>query len=245
MSILASELIQYNAASMPEADTGVSGGAIDLTARPDLAQFAANAVAAVISDGADTRTVTVYGRNAAGVYVSEAIVLNGAVEVLGTTTFERILKVVLSATSATRTVLVKQGTGGVTKATIGPNETTRAALFIESASGAGILIRYMKTFWKNTNATLTLTAASMKLTADPAARIRIGCAPSVGDTATSATRLTAPASVTFVDDNVAQGVPGGSLAAAAAIGVWVECNLPANDPANKSTFTTELSGSTT
>jgi hypothetical protein len=222
-----------------------TGGAISTTSRPSLTQWAANNIAQVLSDGADTRTVTVTGRNTAGAIVTDAIVLNGATPVNGVVTFERVVKIVTTALAA-RTVSIKEAAAGTIRATIPPTpELETRILFYDSASGAGILIRCEKTFFKNNHGTLTLTNAAIKLTADPAARIRIGCAPTKGDSATTANRLATPASVTFVDDNVSQAIPTGALAAGETIGVWAELNLPANDPANKSTWTQELSGSTT
>lgn len=244
MSILATELLLMSSANMPESDATTSGGAISTTSRPSLTQWAANNVAQVVSDGADTRTVTITGRLTTGAIDTEALVLNGTTPVTGAKTWERVLKAVIGATSGTRTVLVKEAAGGTTRATIGINEDTARILFYDSASGAGILIRYEKVFWKNTNGTLTLNAAAIKLTADPAARIRVGCAATKGDSGSVANRTTSPG-VTFVDDNVSQSIPTGALAAGETIGVWVEQNLPANDPANKSTFTLELSGTTT
>lgn len=161
---------------------------------------------------------------------------------VGAKTFERLLTLTLSAADAARTVTVRQGSGGPTRATIGPNEVTRTTLFRRSASGAAAITRYEKVFARNNHATLALTSAQVTLTADPDARIRIGLAPAVGDTATVANRTTAPTGVTFVDDNVAQSVPGGSLAAGAAIGVWIEQALPPNDVAHRTTFTLQLSG---
>jgi hypothetical protein len=242
MSIIAAELIAYGSASRPSDDSSTTGGAIATTDRPDITQLTANAVIAVISDGADTRTVTVQGRNAAGAVTQEVLNLNGAVEVVGAVTFERILTLTLSGADGSRTVLVKQGSGGATRATLLPNDLTRTTLFRQSASAAGTVIRYEKIFWKNTNGTLTLNAAQMRLTADPDSRIRIGCATAINDTGTVTNRITAPGGVTFVDDNVFQGVPGGVLTAGDRIGVWVEQNLPGSDIAHRTTLTTELSG---
>jgi hypothetical protein len=242
MPIVATDLIAYGSANRPSDDVTTTGGAIATTDRPDITQLTANALIAVISDGADTRTVTVQGRNSAGGVVSENIVLTGAVQAVGSTTFERILTITLSASDATRTVTVRQGAGGATIATIGPNETTRTAFFRQSASEASIAIRYEKLFWKNNHATLTLNSAQVRLTADPDARVRMGLAPAINDTATIANRKAAPAGVTFVDDGVYQSVPGGALTAGDRIGTWLEQNLPANDTAHRTTFTTELSG---
>ncbi len=244
MPIANTDLIEHAAASMPEDDVSTSGGAIDTAARPDLTHLTANAVIAAISDGADVRTLTITGRLASGAIDTEAIVLTGAVEVVGAKTFERILKAVLSATDGARTVTVKQGAAGATRATIGPNETTRRLLFYDSASEAGATTRYEKTFLKNNHGTLTLNAAAVQLTADPAAKIKIGVAAAKGDTVSVANRKTAPGGITFVDDGVSQNVPTGVLAAGEAIGVWKELALGASDAPNKTTYTTQLSGTT-
>ena len=242
MSILTTELIAYASASHPSDDVSTTGGAIDTNIRAEFTQFSAPAKLALISDGADTRSVDVVGRVASGVLTSETVVLTGAVEVLSVATFERILSVVAQTTSASRTVLAKQGSGGSTIGTINLNEKGFTAFFISSFSTTGTQTRFEKIFLKNTNATLTLTSSIVTLTADPQARIRIGVAASVDDTATVANRLTS-SGVTFVDDNVDQNVPGGgNLAAASRIGVWVEQALQASDAAFKTTFTTRLQG---
>lgn len=244
MPIVATDLVRYSPASVPEDDTSTSGGAIDLTSRPEITQFGANAVAAIVSDGADTRSVTVTGRNAAGAIVSDVLVANGTTEVVGAITFERIHKIV-TTTSATRTITVRQGAGGATVATIAVNEIKRHINFQQSSSAATQKIRYEKIFWRNNHATLALSGAQVTLTADPVARIRIGLATATADTVSVANRLTAPGSVVFVDDSVAQNVPGGgNLAAVTAIGVWIEQTLAINDTAQRSTYTTQLSGTT-
>lgn len=245
MSIVGSDLKFYAAASRPEDDASTTGGAITTAVR-FLTQFSGNAVAAVISDGADTRTITITGRLTTGAIDTEVLTLNGAVEVVGAKTWERILKAVASGTSGSRTALVKQGSGGTTRGTIGINETEVTILFklASSSTSAGKTL-YEKLFAKNTHGSLTLTTAALKLTADPSAVIKIGGAPSVDDSATVANRTTAPSSVTFVDDNVSQALPGSALAAGSAIGVWASLTLAQNNAPIKDTFTTELSGQTT
>ncbi len=244
MPIVTADLIAFSPASVPEDDASTTGGARSTVSRPTLTQMTANAVIAAISDGADTRTLTVTGRLASGAIDTEAIVLTGAVEKLGLKTFERVLKLVLSATDASRTVTVKQGAAGATIATIVPNETTRHISFYDSTSGASPTVRYGKHFWRNAHGTLTLNAAKVTLTADPAAKIEIGLAAAVDDTVSVANRLTAPGGITFVDDNVEQTVPGGALAAGAAIGVWVKQSLGASEAPQRSTFTTRVAGTT-
>lgn len=243
MSIAAADLLLYGSASRPEDDTSLTGGAVTLEHRPEYTELTANAVIAVISDGADTRTVTVKGRNAAGAVVSDVITLNGAVEALGVVTFERIQSVIASATSASRTVTVKQGSGGATKGTIPVNEIGFYRLFLNSASESGIATRYEKVFWRNNHATLTLNAALVRLTVDASAKIKIGLAATKGDSATIANRKAVPAGISFVDDNVDVSVPGTILEALTNIGVWIEQTLSASDIAYRSSFTQRLSGS--
>lgn len=244
MPVVASDLVAWCAANNPTADTGTGGGAISTTVQPRLTQFSANALVSVESDGSDTRNVTITGRLASGVIDTEVLALNNTTPVVGAKTFERILRVVAASASGTRTITIKQGSGGTTRALILPNEQETRVKFYDSTSEASTAIRYEKSFLKNQHATLSLLSAVVTLTADPASRIRIGVAATVGDTATITNRKTAPAGITFVDDNVAQNVPGTDLAAGVAIGVWEEQNLPANDPPNKNTYTLQLSGST-
>lgn len=244
MPIISAELKKYQAASMPEDDVSVSGGAISLAGHLEMTQLAANDAVGVVSDGADTRTITITGRNAAGAIVSEALVLTGAVRVAGAQVFERILKVVASAADGARSVVVDRNTGGAVVSTLGPNITSSRVLFYESASEASPTTRYEKEFWKNENATLTLNNATLKLTADPSTKVLIGADTAKGASVSVANRKTAPPGVTFVDDNIDAVIPGGILAAAENIGIWIRLDLGASDAALKTSFTTTLAGTT-
>jgi len=246
MSIASSDLLCMDSANVPSDDASTSGGAISTTSRPDLTQFSANAVAAVVSDGADTRTVTVTGRLATGAVDTEVLTLNGTTEVVGAKTWERIQKIVASATSGTRTVTFRQGSGGTTRATILPNETTRHISFQNASSDPSTgKTRYEKIFWKNAHGTLSLLSAAVTLTTDAASNIQIGLDTAVDASVSVANRLTAPGSVTYSDDGVALTVPGANLAAGSAIGVWIQQTLASGAAATKSTYTTKLSGSST
>lgn len=238
----AADLKLYGAASFPEDDVSTAGGAISTTTKLEFTQFSAAAVAELVSDGADVRTVTVAGRLASGVLDTEAIVLTGAVAVAGAKTWERILKATTTSDAA-RTVDLRQGVAGAVRLQVLPLITKVIALFKDSTSETGVATRYEKGHFKNQHATTALTAAVVKLTADPAARCKIGVHTSKGDTVTIANRKTAPAGITFVDDNVAAAVPTNALGAGENIGVWIEQTLPGSDPATKSTFTLQLSGS--
>lgn len=246
MSIVANDLVAYSVASIPTDDVSTSGGAIDATRRPVFTQFTAAALLALVSDGADTRNVTIVGRDATGAVVTETVALNGTSEVLSVNTYERIQSVNLASTSGTRTVTAKQGSGGSTVTTIPVNETGFHMVFQNAASAASTQVRHEKIFWKNTNGSLTLTSAQVTLTADPSAKINIGVETSTGGSTSVANRLAVPTNPTFVGIGVAQNIPsGGNLAAGATIGVWIRQSLAINDAAQKNSFTTQLSGSTT
>ncbi len=98
-------------------------------------------------------------------------------------------------------------------------------------------------FWKNTNSTNALLGAAVTQSADPSGKITHGLAPTVGDSATTTNRNTAPASVTFADTSAA--VPGADLASGAAIGIWLLLSLLINDTPQKTSYTSQLAGSTT
>lgn len=245
MPITAAELVKYLPLNRPESDTATAGGDRDASARPLDSQLTATGVIAVVSDGADTRTVTIEGRDAAGNVVTEVLTLNGTTEVVGTQSFERILNLALSATDASRTVTVRQGSGGTTRHTFNPTEQYAAMMFQRSASEALGTTRYELEYWENTDSEgLALQNATVELTADPAAKIAIGVHTAVGNSGTITNRETAPAGVSFVDDGVQQNVPGGSLAANAYVGVWVRQTLAADDSAQRTTFTTQIAGQT-
>lgn len=244
MPIVATDLIKHGAASIVEDDTtSPVGGVINATRRPVFTQWTASAVAAVVSDGADARTVTIKGRLVTGVIDTEVLTLNGLTEVVGAKVWERVLKITLSASDAARTVTVRQGAGGATRATIPPNELMAYSFYIDSASEASPVARYEKLFWKNNHATLTLNGAKITLTADPAARIKIQLAAALDDSVTVTNRKTSPGG-TFSDDGVELTVPTGVLPAQSGCGVWVEQALLADDAPIKSTFTTRLAGTT-
>lgn len=244
MSVAASDLQRYGSASRPSDDSSTSGGGIDTAAHPEVSQMGATDTVDVVSDGTDSRDVTITGRDASGAIVTETITLNGTNAQTSSTTFERVIKVELSASDGSRTVTVSETTSGDTIATLGPNFTEAAAHFRRSSSESSQTTRYEKDFWKNENGSSALEQAELTLTADPAAVIQQGIEDAKGDSSSVADRTTAPSGVTFVDDGVAQSVPGGSLGAGEAIGVWWEMTLAADANPVHDTFTSQISGVT-
>lgn len=241
MPIANSELVFYLSANRPINDVSTTGGAIDATMRPIAAHFAAPARVALVSDGADTRVATVRFRDVTGVIIQENVALNGVSEVLSVATAERVLSVVLDAVSP-RTVLLKEGAGGTVRITIPPQELGAQILFYDSASESSGVNRVDKLHLKNNNLSLTLNNATVTLTADPVARIKIGIAATKNDSVTVANRKASPGGIVFVDDSVVVNVPTGNLASTEAAGTWIQQGLLANDPPFKSTFTVTGAG---
>lgn len=109
--------------------------------RGTLIALSANALIAVVSNGADTRTVTVVGVNAAGAPMEETVTLNGLVEVLTVVTFSKVYAVRVSALGS-QIVTIKQGSGGSTLATI-PAGAISTWLWVADAASLASAIKRM------------------------------------------------------------------------------------------------------
>lgn len=247
MSIAASELKFYGSAVMPDDDTTSNvGGAIDTAKKVEFTDISPSGLVEMLSSagGDTTQTVTIYGRNAAGELINEGKTLNGTNVVDFTSTFERILKVVMSAT-ATGTVTIRKDGAAGDLVTLEPGITqVRRPFYNAAVPLSGTKDYYEKIFGKNTNSTLTLTSAEIKEQADPSGKVTFGVAGTLDDSATTTNRLTAPAGITFdsADKNVANG---GNLTAGSAQGIWLKLSLTSTDTATKTTYTTRLEGMTT
>jgi hypothetical protein len=245
VSITAAELIAYSVASIPTDDVSTTGGAIDATKRPVFTQIASAEKLKFTSSAADTRTVTIVGRDSTGASITENVTLNGTTPVVSTLTYERILSVIAGTTNG-NTVTVVGNTSTTTFGTIPPSEVGFHMMFQNSFSTSSTQTRYEKMFWKNTDSTLTLTSSTMTLTADPSTLMNMGIETSLNGTDTVTNRFTAPSGPTFVGTSTAQNLPSsGNLAAAATIAVWMKQSLGANAAAQKNNFTTQLAGNTT
>ena len=178
------------------------------------------------------------GRLGNGTIVTDAINLNGTNAVASTNQFERILKVLMSGVAHTGEITVRRQTGATEIRKIPNGKTGFRRLFYDSSSESGITTRFEKFFFKNEHATLSLTNAKIKLSADPGASIRVSCAATHGDSVSEPNRETTPDAgdiVGFIDDPNEQNLPGdGDLDNLQTIGVWVEMI--------NTTFTVELSG---
>jgi hypothetical protein len=250
MSVVATDLVYYASANMPEDNASPSGGAIDTTCRvvPDSASLfnaLADTIDYVSSSAGDTMNVTVTGRDAQGRIVQETKVLNGTTTVNGTVSFQSIEKVVVAAAHA-GTVTLKKNTGAATIVALEPGVLTVRRLFYGAAAdvaGGASRTFYEKFFVKNNNGTNALLSAQVSETSDPAAVFAFALATAVNDSGSVANRLAAPGGLTF--NSTAKNVPGTDLAAGAAIGVWAELTLAAGAAPALYTWGVQVSGQTT
>lgn len=103
MSVTYGDIIIHGSATMPDSDSTTQiGGAIDKTTKVTFADLETTGTVEVVSEnvGDTTQNVVVHGRNAAGEKINEQINLNGQTPVAGTSSFERIMKTLKSATCA-------------------------------------------------------------------------------------------------------------------------------------------------
>lgn len=242
MPVVASDLIAYSCLNRPLDDVSLGGGAIDTTCRPIFTQLTGvDDLEAVSSSPSDIGILSVFGRDQLGALMTVNIQLAGTLTVISSTLFERILSVSYSAVPVGTIVLRRRPLGAIV-CVMPSGEKAVSSLFKGALGEAVQAIRYDKIFFKNVHGSLTLSAAVVKLIADPAAKIRIGLAAALDDVATITNRKTAPGGIAFVDDNVDANLPGGTLPAGQAIGVWIEQNLAAAPGAINSTFSVQITG---
>jgi hypothetical protein len=246
VSVVASDLVQYHAATQSDVDATPVGGAIDTLRRPDFTQVTAGDTVEVISNNAgDTQNCTIEARKADGTIVSETLALTGVAAKIfaGNGAIDRILKVEL-ASNAVGSVTVRKSVAGATYRVIPAGERGFSMVMRKgSSSTSGGVNYFAKTFWKNTNGVNALLGATISESADPAGVMTHGVATAVNDSGTAANRQTAPAGVTI--DGTAKSIPGTDLAAGAAIGLWMQMTLAISNVAIKSTYTSQIAGSTT
>lgn len=128
----------YIAFGFDDADDGQS----NLNA---LTTFSAGAKVALVSDGADTRSVDVWGV-VGGVPTKETVVLTGASQVLTAATFDSGKVWACHTTiSASRVITIKQGTGGTTRGSIGIGDVLCTQWLAATAQATGLLLPALPT----------------------------------------------------------------------------------------------------
>ena len=108
-------------------------------AQGNMSAFSANAVVAVVSDGADTRQVTIVGEDASGNRQTETLTLNGTTEVVGSLTCSKLYGAYVNSLSGSRSVTIRQGSGGTSRGTIGINKKVSFIWYGKRYSGGSLV----------------------------------------------------------------------------------------------------------
>lgn len=111
----------------------------DATDAGNMTAWGANAALAAVSDGADTRSLTILGVDNAGVPVQVSLTLTGTTEAVTPTVFSKVYSVRADAESA-RTVTIRQGAAGTTRGTISPNRLCCFLWLSPASKAAGIAL---------------------------------------------------------------------------------------------------------
>lgn len=255
MSVTSADITIYGAENMVEADTGVVGGQIDRTIKildQDMGDIGGDDTLEMLSDEvSDALTVTVTGRDAAGIIQTDVFTIAGTSVVTGATgiAFERILKMVTSGiTQHLGVITVREASGNVTLDTIEGTATAPGGLALVEVrrpfydavaaaenAGADDKFLYEKVFIANSHATLALTTAQVTLTVDGTASniMDFDLEVAVEGSNTSTDRVTEPAASGMLGsptwNDTAKSIPGNNLGpisgAAEYIGVWLRMQL--------------------
>jgi len=179
MAVIAGDMQLYGAANMPEDDSSLVGGAIDLSTKVvHTAMTVTDTIDVNSDDAGDTDQVyTVHGYDASGSKVTEDLSLNGLSLVNGTQSFERITKIVKKSGSALAgTITFVEHTGATTIVTMEGSVDAAAGTEIDAvrtpyyglaSDPDNTKTAYEKVFYRNNNGTTTLTDAIIRLMDGP------------------------------------------------------------------------------
>lgn len=256
MTVSSSDIVVYGSQNMAESDTGTQGGGIDTAKRVVFTDLSANDTVKIVSTaGGDTGTVTITGRGATGSIVSETLTLNGTSSVAGSTTFQRILKIVCASHSGIITIQDVSSSTNIVQIESGVTQIRRPFYNVSADTVDGSdRAFYEKVFVKNNNASSDLLSASISEQSDGvdtagSGSVEFDLEIAKNDANTSSNRITAPAASGLLNSGTfnssSKNVPGTDLAATEAIGVWLKLSLPKGTAATNTTYTLRVSGSTT
>jgi len=249
MPVVDTDIVVYGSANMRETDSGTQGGARDPATLVVFAELiGGNTTITVVSNNAgDAQNLTVTGRIADGSIVDDIITLTGNTPAVGAVTFERVLKMVLSATAA-GTVTVTETTGSETIVAMPTGITTvRRPFYNVSAdvSGGAQRIYYEKIFFENENATSALTNATIsEQGGSVAANIDFALEATLDGSDTTTNRITnPPAGYTF--DSATKNVTNSqNHTPQTAQGVWLRLTLADGTAATNGNYQLREAGQT-
>lgn len=140
MSVLPSDLVFYGSANMPDVDGSTTGGAYNPAILINFNDITPTGLMDYVSSSASDTAVVITGtgRDSTGVLQAEAKTLTGTTPVAGTQSFERMMKGVVTGTTAVGDVATISHTAVVTgTAQAGAAATTSASATLTLQSGHG------------------------------------------------------------------------------------------------------------
>ena len=111
-SVTSTDLVIYGSNAMAENDSDTQGGAIDTAVKivfTDIVPSASILKVSSSASGDNSQTLTITGRDSSGTIITDALSLNGTSTVVGTKSFERILKMVTTSHTGTLTIIDSEG----------------------------------------------------------------------------------------------------------------------------------------
>lgn len=254
MPVTTYDLNLFCSANMPESDSGTSGGAIDKDSRPIFTDISAvDGVEILSSNNNDTAaSITIYGRRADGLIISETKSLLGSGIVFTTSNFERILKATLSV-DCSGVVTVRKASDNVTIGQIPNGERTFRRLGYDNYSlptGSGNRVIYEKIFCQNGNAVSAFLNAQIAITSDPSGLVAFRLEDQLNGSNSSASRTTLPSNLDSNSwDDSYKSIPSGYIGASGTgsdhIGIWVRTTIPENYSPGENTFQISIDGRST
>jgi len=197
----------------------------------------------------NSQVLTITGRNAAGIIVTDTLTLAGtsARSGVGLVAFERILRLSLN--------VAPSGIIQVTNCAATPAPITNIPAGVKNVyrpfydvaadvTGGDNRVFYEKIFVKNTNGSLALTNCTISEIADPSNNLTFALENNKGGTQTVTSREIAPTGCSsFVSTSVAPEnnyINSGETQA-----VWLKLSLNAGTAASKTTYTLRVAGTST
>ena len=244
MSVVASDIVVYASQNMPQDDLSTAGGAINSGIRLVFTDIETNSVISAFSDdNSDSGTLTITGRDSAGIIVSENIALSGTTTVSGSQVFERIL----SSRSDTIAIGNISVSGATEVGTIFPTESGFQRVFYDAtanSTGGSDKTLYEKGFIKNNNTALALqSATATEVSTGLYTIITFGLEKSLNYNESVGNRLNAPTGVTSYG-NGPSGVAGNNLTPLDAQGIWLKMELAAGTSSTNSFYRIQVEGTT-
>lgn len=260
MSISSGDIKTYGSTYMQETDIGTQGGNIDITTsvifdNPNLTNTPSGIVSACSNLITDTGiNINIVGRNIGGSIVSGSIILNGLTTVSGTTSFERLLKILVGNHSGQ--ISIKDSLDNlITTIDSGILCVRRPFYNVSADSSTGSEKKYYeKIFIKNTNTTYNLLEptiseiatgiySSVAFDLEKYSTLNVSYGANTSINRRTAPNITGMQSGSFdsVVKNLNQDI---DLITSGAIGVWLELTLLPGTIASKNIYTLSISGST-